>query len=546
MKKIIAIYFLMILSIVCLAILINSPKEVFSLVKFPQSLHILIEGTNSILMFLIFLVGNHLYSETKDERFVILAGGFLIGSIFNCVHIITIKSFPYDLLSLANIQNNPTIVYLLLSNLILPLAIYFSLMHKPLKTENFRLKIYINYFFIFLAMTILPLLVYFLLPALKYKFAIIMHSLEFVNYSLYIMLAFIVINIRQASNITFFPRFTLGLIISGLGGLFYINSSLIQGNGLLAHIFEAIGLIFMLAGIRSLHAYATFLRFKDELVAYLCLMLIFFYIVFVAIASTVLHIVFPLFSAYVFIEFILIFQFIVYLIANQLSQPITNIIESLSNYIPGEEPINIPVIRHDELGLLTEKINATSLLSWQKLSEVSKMAERERSIRRIFETMRRVSDQNIIKNTIMEEIKKAFNPDKAFIALYDSANNLFYFDKYMEHLPSKTLLDAQEENEEDEILKQFNNIFKSDLDLCFENIEEYIMKNSLEGTKKEKLFRKYKIKSCCHLPIYYASNLLGCVMLHYTTKYHELNKDDVAYLKTMATQIGIAINQGTK
>ena len=545
MKKIILLYILMIILIAGLAILMNRPWEIFSLIKFPPTLHVIIEGANSLLMFLIFLVSNYLYSKAKDERLLILAGGFLVGSILNSINIITVKAFPYDLLSMANLQNNPTIVYLLLGNLILPLAIYFSLLHKPsqLKLQAFRLKVYSIYFFIFLALTTFPLLIHYFLPYLTVQFHEIMHAIEFINYSLYIMLAFIVINIRQASNLTFFPAFTLGLIILGLGGLFYINPLLVQANEILAHIFQALGLMFMLVGIPRLQTYALFLRFKDELVAYLCLLLISFYIVFISTTSVLFHITFPPFSAYIFIEFILIFQFIVYLMSNKLTQPVTTLIETLSVYNPGEEPIIVPVIRRDEIGRLTDKINAASTLAWQKISEISQMAERERSIIRVFEAMRRVSDPNIIKNTIIDEISKKFNPDKCFIALYDSANDSFYFDKYSEHLPSKTLVSFNGIEEDALNFEQFNNLFKSNIKVCFANVEEYIEKNSLKGTAQEKLLREQNIKSFCSIPIYSAGNFFGYVIIQYANEYKELNKKDLSFLTTMATQIGIAINQ---
>lgn len=545
MKKIVIIYLLMMISIAILSLLINMPWRIFSSINFPQQLHVIIEGTNSLLMFLIFLVSNHLYSRTKEERLAIFGGGFLTGSILNCIHIITVKNFPYDFLSLANIQNNPTIVYLFLGNLVLPLAIYYTLIHKPSlhKIENFRLKTYIIYFLIFLVLILVPFLINNAIPKLTYDFNLIVHSLEFINYSLYIMLAFIIVNIRHGAKHKFFPTFTVGLIISGFGGLFYINPISIQLNEILAHIFQAIGLLFFLAGINSLLTYSSDLRFKDELVAHLCLMLIAFYIVFASIASVVFDVIFPPISAYIFVEFILIFQFIVYLIANKVTQPITNIIDTLSEYTPGQGYIDMPIVRNDEIGVLTEKINSLSMLSWQKILEISKIAEKERSIRRIFETMRRVSNINIIKNSIMDEIKKAFNPDRCFIALYDSLNDSFYYDKYFEQLPSKILWTFKNEDDNDFMVKQLNDFLKNNTEIYFDNIEDYIVNNSLKGTPKEELLRGYQIKSCYHIPILYASHLLGCLVLHYTSKYNYSDKTDLAYLKTMATQIGIAIYQ---
>lgn len=553
MKKIIILYILMIIFIAFLAVLINTSCEAFSLVKFPHKLHVIIESINSLLMFLIFVVANHLYSKTKDGRLAILAGGFLVGGILNCVPIITVTSFPYDLMSIANLQKNPTLVYLLWSNLILPFAIYFAIMYKPTqqKPNNFRFKTYSIYFFILLIATTLPSLSYYSFPNVREAFNITRYSLGFINYSLYIMLAFLTVNIRQGSELKTFPWFTLGLTVLGLGGLFYINPSLRQANELLAHVFQAVGLLFLLLGIGYFRTYAKFLRFKDELAAYLCIVLIAFYILFISIASTLFNIIFPPFSAYLFIEFLLIFQFIIYLLTNKLTKPLTNVTEIISEYNPGEEPSLIPIIWHDEIGLFTEKINALTMLSYQKILELSKLAEREHSTIRIFESMRRVSNQNVIKNSIVNELKMALNPDKIFIALYDSTNDSFYFDKYLESLPSKALInfckededELDEEKEEEIMLKKLNEFLKNNLELCFSNVNDYIATNSLEKTQKEVLLKKYKVKSCCNIPIYYAGKLLGCLVIQYTKEFKEFDNTDLSYIKMMATQLGVVMRQ---
>lgn len=556
MKRTIILYILMIILIALIAILMSVKFDFLSTINFPKPLHIVLEGTNSILMALIFLVSNHMYSKTKDQRLIILAGGFLIGAILNSIHIIKVQGFPYDLLSLNNIPSNPSIIYLFLGNLILSLAIYFALVHKPSeeKTEDFRLKTYSLYFFIFLVLTICPYIIIHFLPKLKYELNILIYSLAFINYSLYIMLAFIVINIRQSSNLTFFPMFTTGLVILGLGGLFYINPLLIPFNEILAHIVQAIGLAFILAGIKHFQTYAKFLRIKDELAAYMCFSIVVFYIVVIAIRSTFFHIIFPPFVAYILVEFILIFQFVVYLIANIVIQPITKIITALNEYTPGREYLNIPVIRNDEIGQLTEKINAVSMLSYQKIFEISKIAEREHSIIRIFESMRRVSNQNVIKNSIVDELKTALNPDRIFIALYDSTNDSFYFDKYLEGLSSQALFnfckedegEYDEEKKEEIMIKKLNEFLKNNLELCFANVNDYIAKNSLERTQKEVLLKEYNVKSCCNIPIYYAGHLLGCLVIQYTKEFKEFDSIDLSYMKMMATQLGVVIHEAEK
>lgn len=92
------------------------------------------------------------------------------------------------------------------------------------------------------------------------------------------------------------------------------------------------------------------------------------------------------------------------------------------------------------------------------------------------------------------------------------------------------------------MVAQLNEFLKTSLEICFSNINDYIEKNSLRGTKKEEIFRKYNIKSCCNVPIYYSGQLLGCLVIQYTKDFVELDKLDITYLKTMAVQLGIVIH----
>lgn len=547
MKKTIFLYLLTIIFIVLIAALMNTEIEVFSFIKFPKWLHIVLEGTNSLLMILIAIASNHMFSKTKNEKLVIIAGGFLIGAIFNTIHIINVNHFPYDIISLESLQVNPSTIYLLIGNLIIPLSILWSLIHKQTqqKPEIFKSKVYAFYTFMFIVLSLCPYLIYHSSPTLIYKFNIIAHSLEFINYSLYLMLAFIVINIRYSSHQTFFPAFTVGLIVLGLGGLFYLSLNYVQANEILAHILQLTGIALLLGSIDKFLIYSSYLRFKDELVAYLCLLVICFYVGFISIVSAIFHVILPPISAYIFVEFILIFQFSIYLISNQVTKPITKIIDALNEYEPGQEYTPIPIMRNDEFGMLTNKINEVTLLSSQKIKDVANIVARENSLIKIFESMQRISNPNIIKNSIIEEIKREINPDSISIALYNKDTDSFYLDDYTNALPSRVLKEPIDTETEKIIIEQLNEYLKNSLELCFSNVDDYIKKNNLEGTEREKILKKYDIKSCCNIPIYYAGTLLGCLVIQYTTKFINWDILNITYLKKMAIQLGTLIYKQT-
>lgn len=59
----------------------------------------------------------------------------------------------------------------------------------------------------------------------------------------------------------------------------------------------------------------------------------------------------------------------------------------------------------------------------------------------------------------------------------------------------------------------------------------------------ETFLQEYSIKSGYHIPIYYANNLLGYIILNYTKEYKKLSEDDISFLRIIATQAGIAFHQ---
>lgn len=501
MKKTVIFYVLMILTIAFLAGIGDMQFGIFSFIKFSHKLHIIMETVNSLLLVLIFLAGKILYSETKDERFLILSYGFLAGMLFNLVHIFTLGTFPYDNFFFDNIERNPSLIYLQFSNLILPLSIYFSLMYKSsfsdmqdnLAVKKINVTSFV-YFFLFL--TITPLIFYYFLPQFLNQAYIIMHTMEYINYALYLMTASILINSRISSNQCPLTLFIGGLLILGLGGLFYINPLLLPANGVFAHLSQTLGLFLLLLGLFELPSLSFLLRVKDDFVIYLSLFLISFYIVFVPLMSGLFHIITPQSAGFIFIEFLLFFQLIIY---------------------------------------------AFSTISWNKIASRYLSAERDRALVRVFESMRRISNPNIIKDTIINEINNSFQPDECFIVIYNQESNSFEFDKYSEFLPSKTLVNFEVIDNEALEFEKFQDTFNN-IEISFSNVDEYINRCSLKGTPQEKLLKEYKLKSLFSIPINYNNKLLGYLILQYKNMHKDFTADDFSFLNKMTAQLGIAMS----
>lgn len=175
--------------------------------------------------------------------------------------------------------------------------------------------------------------------------------------------------------------------------------------------------------------------------------------------------------------------------------------------------------------------------------QIVKANKRESLLRSIFETMRSSLDVSTIKNKIVTELGKALNMDICFIMTYKPKEDYFDIDEHSEYLSSpeeKSFVGANSEAPE---FNFFMNSFKNNLEVDFANVEEYIIKNNLQNTPEEGFLKACNIKSSYNVPVYYANTLLGFIVTFYTKDYKVLDESELTFLRTIATQAGIAINQ---
>lgn len=175
--------------------------------------------------------------------------------------------------------------------------------------------------------------------------------------------------------------------------------------------------------------------------------------------------------------------------------------------------------------------------------ELIKKSEQESSLRKIFEAIRGSLDSNIIKNTIVNEIGKALEVDACFITAYDSEKDYFYVDEYSAYLSTpeeKSLVGA---DEKDPKFKWFIDQFRDKQEVIYSNVEKFIIQHNLQNTPEEEFIKEYNIKSSYNIPIYYANTMLGYISVSYTKNYRKLDENDLNFLRSLATQAGVAINQ---
>jgi len=191
---------------------------------------------------------------------------------------------------------------------------------------------------------------------------------------------------------------------------------------------------------------------------------------------------------------------------------------------------------------VTERKQAEfELLRQQK--QILKASQRENLMRQIFAIIRSSLDINIIKNKIVTEVGKALNADICFMPIYETSKDYVFVDEFSEYRASsasKSFIGLDTRNAK---FAWFIKLLKKNQEINYSNAADFVGIANLEGSPELDFLRKYGIKSSYNIPIFYANNLLGCIILEYTNDYRALDENDLDFLRTIATQAGIAIHQ---
>lgn len=203
--------------------------------------------------------------------------------------------------------------------------------------------------------------------------------------------------------------------------------------------------------------------------------------------------------------------------------------------LPSEDELDFLRILGNQIGMVYKQIKL--------YDDTKRTAERESSLRKIFEAIRGSLDNNIIKRTIVNEVGKALSVNTCFIVTYDAANDYFYVDEYSEYRSSPEEMSLIGADEKSPKFKWFVDKFRNNQEIIYPNVKEFIVEHNLQGTHEEGFLKESRSKSSYNIPIYYGNSTLGYICVGYTKDYKTLDKNDLDFLRSVATQAGVAINQ---
>lgn len=177
------------------------------------------------------------------------------------------------------------------------------------------------------------------------------------------------------------------------------------------------------------------------------------------------------------------------------------------------------------------------------INRIKQLAESEKLMRKIFETMRSSLEINIVKNTIVKEVGKALNADRCFLWDYDKSLDFFVVDQSAEYKSSDGIKSLIGINSKDEKIEWLINLYKINKEVIFNNIKQFIKENNLEGTSIEQYFKKYDVKASYSIPIFNSDEMLGVLIVQYTKNYKILSAENIDFIRIVAVQAGEAIYQ---
>ncbi|OGI04197.1 MAG: hypothetical protein A2Y25_08810 [Candidatus Melainabacteria bacterium GWF2_37_15] len=176
-----------------------------------------------------------------------------------------------------------------------------------------------------------------------------------------------------------------------------------------------------------------------------------------------------------------------------------------------------------------------------KLFEKQKqIADRERILRDFIATIRSTLDKNEIKQRLITLVGQSINADRVYIAEYDKKTGHFppVMEEYLSSPDIKSTLGFLPERDSPEGMdKAVTQI------IIIEDTEAWLKKHNIENSKTAGYLREHNVKSGFSVPLSYAGEFLGTILIHYTGGPRAFITEDVKFVETLTDQTSIGLYQ---
>ncbi|MDD3013394.1 MAG: GAF domain-containing protein, partial [Candidatus Gastranaerophilales bacterium] len=174
-------------------------------------------------------------------------------------------------------------------------------------------------------------------------------------------------------------------------------------------------------------------------------------------------------------------------------------------------------------------------------SITKQQSEREKILRETIEVLRSTLDPMEIKQQFIEITSRYFDADRCLFDDYDKQTNKF-FPFRIERLKSpeiKSFVGINLENE----FPEFTAKLKKGKNVIVKDVEKTYLRKKLTGYKALEFLHENGVKSDYGLSVKYKGELYGILIIHFTIQKRILNHEELAFLKVLKDQVGIALYQ---
>lgn len=203
----------------------------------------------------------------------------------------------------------------------------------------------------------------------------------------------------------------------------------------------------------------------------------------------------------------------------------------------------VKILTHDEfdfLKMLRDSVG-TALYQAELFEKTKKQIEREIFLRNIIETIRDSLDINETKKKIVDILGKTIGADRCFIMEYDTQTNSFL--KVKDEYVSAPEIPAYVGNDVNVDVPNIMESFKQGKMLIIDEKKVYLDGELQNFEQENEAIEKFGVQGAYGVPLFYKKEFLGAFGVHYLSKQHKFNDEEVALIKDIANQMATAIYQ---
>lgn len=182
----------------------------------------------------------------------------------------------------------------------------------------------------------------------------------------------------------------------------------------------------------------------------------------------------------------------------------------------------------------------------RRQEQITKANEREVILRKTIEIIRSSIDLDFVKHEMVFQIGSFLKADRVAFADYDvEKGNYFTFagNEYRSSENVKSFI-GYDFAATPGFIESIREVHLTGKDIIFSDLNKYLEDHNLKGTAIERFYKEMGFMSSMAININYGDIFYGNLVVTFEQK-HDITQEDIAIVKTLADQAGIAIYQST-